>query len=40
MVQPDDDVESSHPQIQLAILEWEYLIRIMGCCLEPDKRAW
>ena len=37
MVQSDDDVESTHSQMQLTILELEYLIGIAGGCLAPDK---
>ena len=40
MVQSDDDVEATHSQMQLAILEWGDLIRIMGGFLAPNKSAW
>ena len=39
MIQPDDDIESTHLQIQLAISEWEDLIIITGGCLSQDKSA-
>ena len=39
MVQSDDDIEVTHSKIQLAVSEWEDLIRIMGGCLSPDKSA-
>ena len=39
MVQSDDDIEATHLQTQIAILEWEDLIRSTGVCLEPDKSA-
>ena len=40
MVQSDDHVEATHLQIQLAILEWEDLLRITGGCVVPYKSAW
>ena len=40
MIQPDDDIESTHLQMKLTILEWEDLIMITGGCLAPDKSAW
>ena len=40
MVQLDVDIESTYYQIQLSILEWEGLIRIVGGYLVPDKSVW
>ena len=39
MVQLDNKVEPAHLQMQLTISKWEYLIRIMGDCMAPGKRA-
>ena len=39
MVQSDDDIQATQSQMQLALSELEDLIKIMGCCLAPDKSA-
>ena len=40
MIQPDDDIEATHSQIQLSISEWEDLIVITVGCLAPVKSVW
>ena len=40
MIQSDDDIESTHSQIKLAISEWEYIIIIKVRRLTPDKSKW
>ena len=37
MIQSDDNIESTHSQMQLAISEWVCLIIITGGCLAPEK---